>query len=348
MDIETFLERRKHLPLVDVRSESEFREGHIAGAINIPVLNDSERVVVGTTYKQQGQTEAIMAGFRLVGPRLADIVEAALNVGPELLVHCWRGGMRSGNFCRFVEMARVKTHSLDGGYKAYRQYAMASFNKDYPFRIIAGYTGSGKSDLLRALQARGEQIIDLEALASHKGSVFGGLGMPEQPTTEQFQNNLFEALRKLDPTRRIWIEDESIAVGKIFLPHDLWNHMGEAPVAVVDVDQPTRVRRLVDEYGSVAPELFLDAMSGIVKKLGGQHYQAARDRVMAGSMAEAIEILLTYYDKAYRNGIERKKARIAFTIPWSAGTDSSTMAALLIEQADRHWNTPRQMKFNHV
>ncbi len=194
---------------MDVRSPLEFQQGHIQNAINIPLLNNEERVAVGTDYKQKGQAEAIKTGFRLVGPRLEEIINETERIaaGKELLVHCWRGGMRSNNFCQFIGMARIKSRTLTGGYKAYRQSALENFRRPFQFILLTGFTGSGKSDILRALAEQGEQILDLEKLANHKGSAFGGLMMPAQPTTEQFQNDLFEAILKLDLTKRIWVED---------------------------------------------------------------------------------------------------------------------------------------------
>jgi tRNA 2-selenouridine synthase len=214
VDILEFLSLRNQLPVIDVRSESEYREGHMRNAFNISLLNNAERVAVGTDYKQKGQLEAIKTGFRLVGPRLAGIIEDTEKIGKELLVYCWRGGMRSSNFCQFVGMAGIKTQLLRGGYKAYRQLALEAFKKPLQLIVIGGCTGSGKSEILHALAAQGEQVIDLEKLANHKGSAFGGLMMPPQPTTEQFQNDLFEEVLKLDPDKRVWIEDESLAVGK--------------------------------------------------------------------------------------------------------------------------------------
>ena len=218
LSIDDFLKLRAQLPIVDVRSEGEYQQGHIPAALNIPILNNTERIAVGTDYKQKGQQEAIRTGFRLVGPRLLDIVTETEKAGKEILVHCWRGGMRSSNFCQFASMARVKTHQLAGGYKAYRTKALESYKLPMQLTVISGNTGSGKSEILRTLKKHGEQIIDLEHLASHKGSAFGGLMLPPQPTTEQFQNDLFEEIYKLDLSKRIWIEDESIAVGKILLP----------------------------------------------------------------------------------------------------------------------------------
>jgi tRNA 2-selenouridine synthase len=318
LNLPEFLSLRKTLPVIDVRSEGEYNEGHIRGAINIPILNNEERKVVGTDYKQLGQQSAIMSGFRLIGPRLSQLVEDAERAadGKELLVHCWRGGMRSNYFCQFVGMARIKTHSLQGGYKTYRQFALDSFRTPLKLMVIGGSTGSGKSEVLRALKQKGEQVIDLEALASHKGSVFGGLMMPKQPTTEQFQNDLFEAILTLDPQRRVWIEDESLSIGRIFLPKDFWDVMSGSPVVELDVHRDQRVDRLVEEYGTADSNEFLVAMTKITKRLGGQHFKEAKESLLAGDMRRTIEILLTYYDKAYGFGLESKKGRIVKKFEW--------------------------------
>jgi tRNA 2-selenouridine synthase len=334
LDVEQFLALREKLPVIDVRSEGEYEAGHIASAVNIPLLNNGERVIVGTVYKQQGQREAIKAGFKVVGPRLLDIIEAADKYGNEFIVHCWRGGMRSSNFCQFVGMAGKKTHVLQGGYKAYRTFALGSFKRPFNFQVISGYTGSGKSELLRKLHEKGEQIIDLEALASHKGSVFGGLALPAQPTTEQFQNDLFEVINKLDLTKPIWIEDESIAIGKIFLPNDLWTTMRAAPVVVVNVPREVRVQRLVAEYGTVAADAFHEALKGITKKLGGQNYKIARELLYAGDMGGSIEVILNYYDRAYGNAMNAKQDRILFTTDWN-GNELGAFTDELISQIPR-------------
>ncbi len=319
ISVTDFLSLRHNHPVVDVRSQSEFGAGHIRGAINIPLLNNEERVIVGTTYKERGQQEAIREGFRLVGPRLMDMITETENIaeGKEILVHCWRGGMRSNNFCQFAEMARIKTQSLAGGYKAYRKEALESFKRPLDVTLLTGCTGSGKSEVLRALAAHGEQIIDLENLAHHKGSAFGALLMPPQPTTEQFQNNLFEEILKLDPARRVWVEDESLAIGKIFLPDDLWMTMRQGRLVQMDVSKELRIQRLVNEYGPADRDTFLEIMGKIVRKLGGQHYKTAKEKLQAGDMAGTIEILLTYYDKAYLESINKRKDRIQLTLPWN-------------------------------
>jgi tRNA 2-selenouridine synthase len=336
LNIDDFFKLRQQLPVVDVRSEGEYAQGHIDQAINIPILNDAERVEVGTDYKQKGQLEAIKTGFRLVGPRIIDIVTSAEQTanGKELLVHCWRGGMRSSNFCQFIGMAKVKSHQLEGGYKTYRHVALESFRKELDLIVIGGCTGSGKSEILRTLKDKGEQVIDLEQLANHRGSSFGALLMPPQPTTEQFQNNLFEVIRGFDLSRKVWIEDESIAVGKIFLPEPLWRRMCVSPLIEIEVDRSKRVQRLVDEYGAADKKEFLGAMERITKKLGGQHFNAAKERLFADDMYATIDILLNYYDKAYMNGLQRKKNQTKSQVNWT-GDDVNTFAEELIKLAGR-------------
>ncbi len=333
LTVTDFLRLRHDHPVIDVRSEGEFEAGHVRGAVNVPLLNNEERIIVGTAYKQKGQEEAIKEGFRLAGPRLADILEETKKIsqGKEILVHCWRGGMRSNNFCQFAGMAGVRTQSLQGGYKAYRHAATESFRKSLKITLITGCTGSGKSEVLRALANQGEQILDLENLAHHKGSAFGGLLMPPQPTTEQFQNELFEEIQKLDLSRRVWVEDESLAIGKIFLPNDLLFQMRLSPLVQMDVSKEIRVQRLVNEYGTANRDEFLKAMGKVVKKLGGQNYNAAKEKLLMGDMGATIEILLTYYDKAYLESIGRKKERIQLILPWD-GVDSEKYANGLIQE----------------
>jgi tRNA 2-selenouridine synthase len=331
LDVHQFLSLRESLPVVDVRSEGEYLQGHIPSAINIPLLNNEERVVVGTTYKKNGQKDAIKEGFRLVGPRLHALVEDAAKCGEEFIVHCWRGGMRSSNFCQFAGMAGIKTHQLQGGYKAYRGYAIESFTLPLNLHVISGYTGSGKSEVLRTLREKGEQVIDLESLARHKGSVFGGLNMPPQPSTEQFQNDLFETLLTLDLNRRIWIEDESIAIGRIFLPPDFWANMNRAPIVQLNVSLEERVLRLAAEYRDVPMNQFHQAMKGIIKRLGGQNFNWAEEKLFAGDLAGAIEIILNYYDKAYANGMDKKKDRLLHTITWD-GRNVTSLAEILMNE----------------
>lgn len=318
IDCRQLFELRESVPLIDVRSESEFDSGHIPSAVNIPLLRDEERKIVGTDYKQRGRAEAISSGFRMVGPRLGDMVDEALAASQknELIIHCWRGGMRSSNFAQFVGMAGIKSWVLAGGYKAYRQETQSHFQKPFKLILLSGCTGSGKSEVLRALGEKGEQILDLEKLANHKGSAFGGLMMPPQPTTEQFENLLFEEIRTLDIEKPVWVEDESIAVGRVFIPPSFWTTMRKSPVVMLNLDKDVRIQRLVDEYGPADRDEFLEAMTKITKKLGGQHFKAAKEKLEQNQMPEVMEILLTYYDKAYTSSMQRRNPENRGAIDW--------------------------------
>ncbi len=327
-----YLAARSDLPLADVRSEKEFKGGHIPGAINIPLLNDQERIAVGTDYKQKGQREAIRTGFRLVGPRLNEIVDAAEKISKnrKLIVHCWRGGMRSSNFSRFVGMAGIEAHILKGGYKTYRQKVQEFFRRPYKIILISGCTGSGKTEILLNLKKRHQQVVDLEGMAHHKGSAFGGLMMPPQPTTEQFENLLFEQLMSFDIFKPVWVEDESIAVGKIFLPSAFWTTMRQSPIVLLNVEKSVRVQRLVNEYGDADRALFLESMKKITKKLGGQHFKSAQAKLANNEMNEVMKILLTYYDKAYLASLEKRRPEVLAELDWN-GKDPSKAAEQIIE-----------------
>lgn len=318
-----------------MRSEAEYEEGHIKGAVNVPILNNDERKIVGTLYKQAGQTAAVREGISLVGPRLGQIIANVEKVAGKdpVLVHCWRGGMRSNNFCWLVERVGVKTFALKGGYKSYRQKAQEAFGFPLKLIVISGSTGSGKTEVLRALKSIGEQVIDLEHLANHKGSAFGAIGQGSQPTTEQFHNDLFEAILGVDLTKRIWVEDESVTIGKVFLPDPFWKKLGEALTIRIDVDKSLRVQRLVRDYGKADKEMLLNAMEKIVKKLGGQHFKAAKEKLLSGDLAATAEILLTYYDKAYEHGIKKHKERIIGIVS-GKDDDATRLAEELVKRAD--------------
>jgi len=334
-----FLALRSDLPVADVRSEKEFAEGHIPNAVNIPLLNNEERIAVGTDYKQKGQREAIKTGFRLVGPRLNEMVDEAEKVSKnkELIVHCWRGGMRSANFSQFVGMAGIRTHVLKGGYKTYRLKIREFFKRPFKIILISGCTGSGKTEVLNQLRHHDQQVVDLEGIANHKGSAFGGLMMPPQPTTEQFENNLFEQLRSFDIFKPVWVEDESIAVGRIFLPTEFWTTMRQSPVVMLNVEKPVRVQRLVNEYGDADKSEFLQSMKKITKKLGGQHLKAAQEKLELNEMGSVMEILLTYYDKAYLGSLEKRKPEVLGEVAWS-GVDASIAASKLLQIAQQKFN----------
>ena len=311
-----FLAARTTRPVVDVRSPGEFAEGHMPGAVNLPIFSDEERAIVGTLYKQEGRIAAIDQGFEIVGPKMKSLAQQSRAAAPDnqLAVYCWRGGMRSNHMCWLFEAAGVDCILLEGGYKAYRGFARAYIDSLEDLHVLAGPTGSGKTALLHALADQGEQMIDLEGLAHHRGSAFGGLGLPDQPTTEQYQSRVFEALYRLDPKRRIWVESESKSVGRVYLPEALWDRMNQSPVVTIEVARAVRVQRILDEYGVFSIEALTETVHRIEKRLGSENLQRCVDLLAEGKVAETIDILLDYYDKGYAKGRAKHKTDPGLTV----------------------------------
>jgi tRNA 2-selenouridine synthase len=304
LNISEFLRLRDYgTPLFDVRSPGEFAHGHISQASNLPLFTDEERKLIGTLYKQQGRAIAVEKGFALTGLKMADWAKMAATFTEQdaVLMHCWRGGMRSNAMAFLFESVGAQPIVLRGGYKAYRNATQEEFARTRKFIVVGGSTGSGKTELLHELREQGETIIDLEALARHKGSVFGSLGMDEQPSVEQFENNLFEALRVIPDNTRIWIEDESRSIGRNFIPPPFYRLMHEAPLVVLSNSLQQRVERLVYDYGKFDPQELIAAFLRIQKRLGGKATQDAVSAVNSGDLHVAAEIALYYYDKAYHH-----------------------------------------------
>jgi tRNA 2-selenouridine synthase len=309
LPVEQFLEKAKTIPVIDVRSPGEFERGHIVGAVNIPLFENHERAEVGTRYKKVGKESAFLLGLDIVGSKLSGFVKKANKIAPEreVLVHCWRGGMRSGSFATLLSSAGMKVSLLVGGYKSYRNHILEAFHKPLTIIVLGGKTGSGKTEILYELEKQGEQILDLEGLANHKGSSFGMLGQAPQPMTEHFENMLYEKLAKLDTSRRIWIEDESRNVGCCNIPDSLWQQMRTAETAFIDVDKQIRIERLVAEYAQFSFEELKSATDRILTRLGGQHHKAALEALKNGDFTTGTDIALTYYDKAYLHGLSKRE-----------------------------------------
>ncbi len=245
IDADRFLESHR-MPVIDVRSPGEFARGHIPSANNVPLLSDTERAEIGTIYKNGGAESAIRRGREMVVVKTDQLIDAVKAVvsGPDFLVHCWRGGMRSQGFAGLLEQHGFRPTLLQGGYKAYRQSAHRCFAESHRIIILSGHSGAGKTRLLDALRAAGRQVVDLEGLACHRGSVFGGINQPPQPTVEQFENNLFLQWRDLDPDEPVWIEGESQSIGRAVIPLPVWKQMSSAPAIVVHVDREQRIEFL--------------------------------------------------------------------------------------------------------
>lgn len=315
ISIETYLNSDQKVPVIDVRSPKEFLHAHMPGAINIPLFNDEERAIVGITYKKEGRQAAILKGLEIVGPKMGSfLAHEGLTHREVLTIHCWRGGMRSKSMATLFDFAGYKVQVIRGGYKAYRTALRKMFSNPWHIIILGGKTGSAKTKILHALKNAGEQIIDLEKLANHKGSAFGDLGEDAQPSTEQFENDLFNELRKINSHKRVWIEDESHLIGHVFIPEEFWKQMRNAPVAYCDFPLEERIRYLVETYGDFDKEAVTGAVKKITKRLGGQHAKAALENYANGNLEEATRIVLVYYDKTYDYGLSTRNPELIHKI----------------------------------
>lgn len=318
-------------PVIDVRSPGEFARGHIPGAMNMPLFDNDERAVVGTLYKQQGRDAAVLEGLRIVGPMLAAIVERANQFAPEgqIRVHCWRGGERSGSVAWLLDKAGFEeVCTLKGGYKAFRNHVLGSFGNVPDLLVLGGYTGTGKTETLHHLKELGQQVIDLERLAHHKGSSFGSLGEMPQPTQEQFENVLWHAIRSVDRSHAVWVEDESHMIGRNKLPDPFFAALRAAPLLFADMPLEERVERLVKDYGTFPTEQLGEAVQRISRRIGPQHAKTALEALASGDLHLVARLSLGYYDKTYAYGLSRRDPLRVTTLKASA-TDLRGLAERL-------------------
>ncbi len=337
INIERFLELSSQFPVFDVRSPGEFRHAHLPGAYSLPLFTDEERKIIGTTYKQQSRQRAIKTGLDYFGPRMRTMVEDLetlirshttthfVNEGSRVpntvLIYCWRGGMRSAAVSWLMDLCGFKVYTLIGGYKKYRNYVLDSFRLPVQFNILGGYTGSGKTEVLKALEHRGDLVIDLEDIAKHKGSAFGNIGMPQQPGQEMFENMLADRLRQVlqqlparnlearneDQPASIWLEDESQRIGLVNIPHEFWKSMRQSPVYFLDIPFGERLVHITEEYGKLDKQRVIDAIERIQDKLGGLNAKTAIQLLEEGNTIESFRILLKYYDKYYLKALHNRE-----------------------------------------
>jgi tRNA 2-selenouridine synthase len=307
----------ENVPMADVRTPAEFAQGHIPGAFNLPLFSNEERVQVGTTYKQQSREAAILLGFDLAGPKWSGFIRTALETAPDkrIAVHCWRGGMRSGAMAWALDLYGFQVYLIEGGYKRYRRWVLDQFEKTWLLSVVGGMTGSGKTKILYELRHRGEQVIDLEDLAQHQGSTYGTLGRLVQPSQEQFENHLAARLHGLDPLRKIWVEDESLTIGKRMIPRTFWTEIQRSLLFDVQSPVEVRVRALVEEYGSLDPDFLVECTERIRKRLGPEQTQRAVTAIREGRIADFIREVLVYYDKTYRTGLKSRDPGRVVPVP---------------------------------
>jgi len=302
-----------HLPIIDVRSPGEFKQGHIPEANNIPLFSDEERAHVGTVYKQNSKESAIEIGYTYVEPKLNSFIADALKIAPnkKVIIHCWRGGMRSKSFAKHLsENGFVDVKVITNGYKAYRNLVLGDLEKPIQLKVLGGYTGSGKTQILQELKKLGNQIIDLEGLANHKGSAFGGIGQKEQPTVEQFENNLHSVWRKLDLSKPIWVEDESHNIGKVKIPMQFFNQIRNSKLYFLNIPKNERAKFLVSEYANRNTEMLKESILRISKRLGDLNAKKSIQLLDEEKFYEVALISLHYYDKFYLKGMKKRNNEV--------------------------------------
>ena len=343
--IQQFLKLSTQYPVLDVRSQGEYTHAHIPNAINVPLFTNDERKIVGTAYKQQSREIAIKLGLDFFGVKMKQIVEDVerittefykrnakqkdsvppLGGGGGILLHCWRGGMRSAAVAWLLDMYGFKVYTLTGGYKAYRNWVLQQVALPYNFTIIGGFTGSGKTEVLHQLKKEDKIIIDLEALANHKGSAFGNMGT--QPSQEMFENVLSKSLYDISCTKNdenltstnyqpqtpcIYIEDESQRIGNLQIPSNIWLQMRKSTILFLEIPFEERLDFITAEYGKLNKETLVNAIIRIQKRLGGLETKNAINHLLENNTKESFRILLTYYDKWYLKGLNNRENLSAF------------------------------------
>ncbi len=331
-----FLQQSTQFPVIDVRSPGEYAQGHVPGAFNIPLFDDAERATVGTLYVQSGRDEAIIKGLDFGLPKTDWYLKTLRSVtsSKRIFLHCWRGGLRSAMMAEVFSRSGLEVALLSGGYKSYRRFIREKLTDPVRTIILGGYTGSGKTELLHTIASLGEQVVDLEGLACHKGSVFGALGQAAQPTNEQFENNLYARWSQLDHSRVIWLEDESRMIGRVTLPDPIVEHLATGILIRVDLDVSIRINRLVREYSGFDNQQLADAISRIGERLGGARTRDAFAALENNRFDEVAAIALSYYDQAYLFSISRRKSKNIHDITIS-GVDMEKDASRIIEFASK-------------
>ncbi|MBS1615146.1 MAG: tRNA 2-selenouridine(34) synthase MnmH [Bacteroidetes bacterium] len=336
-----FLELAETHLLLDVRSPGEYEQAHIPTAKSLPLFSDAERSAIGTAYKHQSREAAIKMGLDAFGPKMRSMVEQVESLQARaphfaggdktLLVHCWRGGMRSAAVAWLLELYGFPVVLLEGGYKAYRQWVISHWEDRSAYQILDGYTGAGKTEVLHELSSLGQPVLDLEHIAAHKGSAFGGLDGKPRPTQEMFENLLAEEMHRLRRqfgNKPIWIENESQRIGNLNIPIQLFRYWMESdlPAWFLDLPFDERLQKIVREYGSYSTTQLSEAVLRIKKRLGPLETKTTLAFLAEGKIPEAFGILLRYYDKHY--GKTKALNRIQ-----AAGLSTATLGQLLLKKS---------------
>ena len=304
----------RYTEIIDARTPAEFAEDHVPGAINLPVLDNEERIRIGTLHKQISAFEAKKVGAALVSRHIADYLEshfADKSPGYRPLVYCWRGGNRSGSFTHVLQRVGFKAEQLDGGYKAYRRLVineLETLPTQFRFVVICGPTGSGKSRLLQALQALGAQVLDLETLAAHRGSLLGNLPGQPQPSQKKMESLIWWALRHFDPSKPVYVESESKKIGNLHVPDVLLAHMRAAPGVWLQASLPLRVQLLLEDYAHfpIQPAELLEKISHLTELRGHATIDRWQSLIHSQDWPGFVQDMLeNHYDPAYQKSLGR-------------------------------------------
>lgn len=329
--------------IIDVRSPIEFEQESIPEAINLPLLTNAERAVIGTLYKEEGEMSARRYALKFIAPKIPLIVDQIVELkehGQTLVLHCWRGGLRSEAVASVLSIAGISCSRLTGGYKAWRSMVVEDLAQDkYPFNpiVLYGDTGCGKTDILEELEGLGAQVLDLEMLANHRGSIFGGMGKGKQPTQKNFEAALWNKLRNFDSKKAVFIEAESRKIGKLALPNSILERIRSGNSILIEGRLEKRVQRILSTYaqnvGSDTGENSLQeamALLDLIKvKIGKKKADEVKELALAGNMAAAIEILLVdYYDVLYSQATKKRDFQLRIS-----GDDPAQAAKSLIDFA---------------
>lgn len=331
--------------VIDVRSPSEFAEDHIPGAINCPVLSDAERSEVGTLDKQVDPFEARKLGAAYTARNIAEHIDQHFREKPrdwKPLVYCWRGGNRSGSMAHIFAKIGWPVTQLDGGYKNYRRSVITALEElpsRFSYRVVCGPTGCGKSRLLQALAAQGAQVLDLEQLARHMGSVLGSLPDQEQPGQKSFETAIWHMLRRFDPERPVYVEAESKKVGNLRVPEELMTAMRASPCIVLNMPQSGRIQLLMEEYEHFVndPAKLVDKLDRLASFYGAETIEEWKVLATGGGLRELTAILLErHYDPAYKKSIHRNFVQLSEgeQIAMADGSEASfvTVAARILQE----------------
>ncbi len=307
-----FLTKSKAELIVDVRAPIEFFKGHLPNAINIPLFEDSERAEIGTLYKQQGKDTAVSRGLEIVSPKMTAFVNQikTLSKNKKVFVYCFRGGMRSNSFAWLMNTSGLDAVIMEGGYKAFRNYVLEYFDQERKIILLGGKTGSGKTDILKKLNAHDFQIVDLEGIAHHKGSAFGAINEQKQNPQQVFEHQLYYELSMLDSTFPVILEDEAQTIGFNKLPHGLWQQMKQSTIIKIEIPFELRVQKLVEDYTTVDIEALKSCVVKISQQLGTLNTKLCLQYLDEKNLSDVARLSLLYYDRAYEFSYKNKKQPI--------------------------------------